>query len=76
MTRAPDLGDLDYAVAGPDQRFQDHGPGCRCGDLACPWYRGMQAARVYREQWSQDERLMSWVEACHAMTGPPPRLFG
>ena len=76
MARVPDLGDLDYAVAGPDARYQDHGPGCRCGNLECPWYRGMVAARRYRQEWSQEERLMSWVEACHAMTGPPPSIVG
>lgn len=74
MARTPDLADLDYAVEGPDPRFQSHGPDCRCGDLDCPWFRGRHAAHVYREVWGQDERLMSWAEACVAMTGPPARI--
>jgi hypothetical protein len=75
MSKPLDLADLDYAVEGPDRRFQDHGPGCRCGSLECPWFTGMQAARVYRELWTQEERLWSWAEACIALTGPPPTPF-
>ena len=69
MAKPLDLADLDYAVEGPDRRFQDHGPGCRCGDLDCPWFRGMHAAHVYREQWGQQQRLESWADAVIAMTG-------
>lgn len=72
MSKPIDLADLDYAVEGPDQRFQTHGPGCRCGDIECPWARGMMTAREYREKWTQEQRLKSWAETCEAMSGPVP----
>lgn len=43
-----DVADLDHIVPGPDPKYQTHGPGCTCGEVDCPWYRGEQAARIYR----------------------------
>lgn len=74
--KTPDLADLDYAVEGPDRAYQSHGPGCRCKDPACPWWRGLETARIYREQWTTQQRLESWAEACAAMTGPSSGIFG
>ena len=71
MSKPLDLADLDYAVEGPDRRYQDHGPGCRCGNPECPWARGMMTAKLYREEWTQEQRLKSWADACIAMSGPP-----
>ena len=76
MSKPLDLADLDYAVEGPDRRFQDHGPGCRCGNVECPWARGMMTVRRFREEMTTQERNASWREACVAMTGPPPGILG
>ena len=70
--RRVDMADLDYAVEGPDRRFQGHGPGCRCGDIDCPWYRGERAAHVYREEMTSSERLADYAQVVEAFRSPPP----
>ena len=69
----PDIGDLDYAVPGPDERFQSHGPGCGCGDLDCPWYKGEVARREYEAQ-TPEQRAAYEAEAKAAMSGLGSRL--
>lgn len=56
---APDVSDLSDEIPGPDARYQDHGPGCRCGSMECPWYRGEETARRYRSLSSERQRELA-----------------
>ena len=56
---APDVADLSDAIAGPDSRYQTHGPGCGCGDLDCPWYRGEAVSRYYHNLPSREKRRLA-----------------
>ena len=60
-----DVADLSDMVPGPDPAYQTHGPGCQCGDMGCPWYRGERAAKIYRNLSAEDRRRMDndFVEA-------------
>lgn len=71
--RAPrELADLDFEVAGPDSRFQDHRAGCDCGDLDCPWYRGEVAAAAWRRLSAEERGRMTRgvVEAVRSDPAP------
>jgi hypothetical protein len=67
--RAPrSLGELDGEILGPDARYQDHGPGCDCGNVECPYWRGEEAARRYHRL-SEREKQAQGREAAELLKG-------
>ena len=65
-----DVADLSDMIPGPDPRFQTHGPGCRCGDGGCPWYRGERAREIYRDEMTPQQRQEADSMFAEAMRTP------
>ena len=68
------LAELEREVEGPDRRFQDHLPGCDCGNEECPYWRGEEARRRYLSMTPAERRAVD-REAAELLAGEPTNWF-
>lgn len=62
------IAELEGDIRGPAPGFEDHGPGCDCGSIDCPYWRGEEAARIYNRK-SEAEKRELGREAAELLKG-------